>query len=100
MKDTRRSRAWTLFAVCVLAGTAGLASRGLAARRGAPAAPPAEELRDAVASPATPAVARLGGKPVPTTWFKTPDAKHADLDSALLASRRRRALAARRLAAQ
>lgn len=98
MKDTRRSRTWTLFAVCALAATAGLASRGARARRSERVAPPpVEELRDAVAAPS---VARLGGKPVPTTWFKTPDSRRAEVDSALLSSRHRRGLAARRLAAQ
>ncbi len=99
MKDTRRARVWTLLGVCALAVTAGIASHATRARRQESAAP-SEELRDAVASPAAPTVARLGGKPVPTTWFKTPDAHRAEMDSALLSSRRRRALALRRVAVQ
>jgi hypothetical protein len=103
MKDTRRTRTWTLAAVIALAATAGVASKRTLERREARvAAVPAaagEELRDAVASPMTPATARLAGKPVPTSWFKTPQEQRAETDTALLSSRRRRAFA-RRAAAQ
>lgn len=96
MKDTRRNRIWTLAGVVVLALTAGVASNRALARRSARVAVD-EDLRDAVASP--PATAGLAGKPVPTTWFKTPDQRKSEIDTALLSSRRRRALA-RRVAVQ
>lgn len=99
MKDTRRARVWTLLGVCALAVTAGIASHQTLARRRARAVA-FDDMRDAVAEPAAPTIARLGGKPVPTTWFKTPDAHRAEMDSALMSSRRRRALAARRVAVQ
>jgi hypothetical protein len=99
MKDTRSARVWSLLGVCALAVTAGIASHQTLARRRARVVV-ADEMRDAVAEPSTPSIARLGGKPVPTTWFKTPDSHRAEMDSALLSSRRRRALAARRVAVQ
>jgi hypothetical protein len=96
MKDTRRNRIWSLAGVVALALTAGVASNRALARREASAPAPAatEELRDAVASP-MPATAGLAGRPVPTSWFKTPEQGRAEMDSALLSSRRRRALARR-----
>ena len=103
MKDTRRNRIWTLAGVVVVALTAGVASKLTLAGREAriPAAwfVVETDLRDAVASPLMPATAGLAGKPVPTSWFKTPQQHHADIDSALMSSRRRRALA-RRVAVQ
>ena len=98
MKDTRRNRIWTLAGVFALALTAGVASKHALARRSARLSVD-EDLRDAVASPVPPATAGLGGKPVPTTWFKTPEQHRVEVDSALLSSRRRRALA-RRVALQ
>jgi len=52
-----------------------------------------EDLRDAVAAP--PATAGLAGKPVPTSWFKSPEQRESEIDTALLSSRRRRLLARR-----
>lgn len=103
MRDTRRARIGTLFAVCALAVMAGIAARYQLARRDAAVAaiaPAGEDLRDAVASPVSPLIARAGGKSVPVSWFKTPESRRAEMDSALLASRRRRALVARRVAVQ
>ncbi len=55
------------------------------------------DLRDAVAEPAqtpAPAAALMArGRPVPVSWFETPESRHAELDRRLLSSRRRRALA-------
>ncbi|MFI5345443.1 MAG: hypothetical protein ACHQ51_03625 [Elusimicrobiota bacterium] len=102
MKDTRRTRIWTLTGVVALTLAAGAVSkRNMTRREGrVPAAAFAAEsgLRDAVASPMTPATAGLAGKPVPTSWFKTPEQHHADIDAALMSSRRRRL--ARRVAVQ
>ena len=98
MKDTRRSRNWTLAGVFALALTAGIASKRAVSHRAARVAVD-EDLRDAVASPTPPATAGLAGRPVPTTWFKTPAQHKVEVDSALLSSRRRRALA-RRVAVQ
>jgi hypothetical protein len=95
MKDTRRTRMWTLAGVIALSLTAGVASRRALARRAASAPVSFEELRDAVGSSMPPATAGLAGKPVPTTWFKTPAQHKVEIDSALLSSRRRRALARR-----
>ncbi|MDE2510365.1 MAG: hypothetical protein KGL74_04525, partial [Elusimicrobia bacterium] len=53
------------------------------------------DLRDAVAAPMTPATAGLAGRPVPTSWFKTPEQRRKDVDAALMSSVRRRALARR-----
>jgi hypothetical protein len=93
MKDARRSRIWTLAGVFALALTAGVAARRNLQKRAPrePAAPFAggEDLRDAVASPAPPATAGLGGRPVPTSWFKTSAQSRVEMDSALLSSRRR-----------
>ena len=103
MKDTRRNRVWALAGAFVFALAAGVASKRAQTRRAAEiaavAGPAGEDLRDAVASPMRPATAGLAGKPVPTTWFKTPEQHRAEMDSALLSSRRRRALA-RRVAVQ
>jgi hypothetical protein len=96
MKDTRRGRIWTLTGVVALALTGGVMTNRMLARRSARVSVD-EDLRDAVASP--PATAGLAGRPVPTTWFKTPTQRQAEMDSALLSSRRRRALA-QRVAAQ
>jgi hypothetical protein len=98
MRDTRRNRIWTLTGVFALALTAGIASKQAASRRAARFTVD-ESMRDAVASPTPPATAGLAGKPVPTTWFKTPAQHKVEVDSALLSSRRRRALA-RRVAVQ
>ena len=101
MKDSRRNRNWTLAGVLALAVTAGVASNRALARRAERLSVAGENLRDAVASPRTPATAGLAGKPVPTAWFKTPEQGRAEMDSALLASRRsRRAAFARRFAAK
>lgn len=94
MKDTRRNRAWALAGAVVFAVAVGFASKRARTRR-EPAAAAGEDLRDAVASPIRPATAGLAGKPVPTSWFKTPEQVRAEMDSALLSSRRRRALARR-----
>lgn len=98
MKDTRRTRLWTLAAAFVFAAAVGVASKRVLARRDArvPAfAVRADEvLKDAVASP-LPATVSVAGKPVPTSWFKTPSQRRAEIDSALLSGRRRRALARR-----
>jgi hypothetical protein len=96
MKDTRRNRIWTLTGVVALALTAGVASNRALARRSVRIAVEVD-LRDAVGAP--PATAGLAGKPVPTTWFKTPAERKSEIDSALMSSRRRRALA-RRVAVQ
>jgi len=98
MRDTRRNRIWTLTGVFALALTAGIASKQALARHEARVSV-GEDMRDAVASPTPPATAGLAGKPVPTTWFKTPAEHKVEIDSALLSSRRRRALA-RRVAVQ
>ena len=98
MKDTRKNRIWTLAGVFALALTAGVASKQMVSRRSARIAVD-ENLRDAVASPTPPATAGLAGKPVPTTWFKTPAQHKVEVDSALMSSRRRRAIA-RRVAVQ
>ena len=92
MKDKRRNRIWTLAGVFALALTAGGASNRAHARQAARTAVD-EDLRDAVASPTTPATAGLAGRPVPTSWFKTPEQYRVEIDLALLSSRRRRALA-------
>jgi len=96
MKDTRRNRIWTFAGIFALALTVGVASnRAVLRHRVSP--PSDEELRDAVASP--PATAGLAGRPVPTTWFRSPEQRKSEIDTALLSSRRRRALA-RRVAVQ
>lgn len=99
MKDTRRTRLWTLVAAFAVAAAAGVASkRNLAKREArAPSFAAADEgLKDAVAAP-LPATVSVAGRPVPTSYFKTPSQRRAEIDSALLA--RRRALA-RRVAVQ
>ena len=96
MKETRRDRVWTYAGLFALALTLGVASKRTVLRREAriPAVVEAgEELRDAVASTARP-TAGLAGRPVPTSWFKTPEQHRVEMDSALLSSRRRRAIAA------
>jgi hypothetical protein len=94
MKDTRRNRIWTLAGVVALALTAGIAANQAVARRVPPTAIAVEDgLRDAIASPLPPATAGLAGRPVPTSWFKTPAQQHSEIDAALFASRNRRALA-------
>lgn len=99
MKDTRRTRTWTLVAVTALALGAGVASTALSARR-APRIAVETDLRDAVAAPVTaPPIAALAGRPVPTVWFKAPSSRAAELDARLLSSRRARANA-RRVAVQ
>ena len=94
---------WTLAGVVALAVTAGVAAdRALAHReaRSPIASLESEEVfRDAVASPVAPATMGLAGRPVPTTWFKTPAQHRIEVDMALLSSRRRRMLA-RRVAAR
>ena len=97
MKDTRRNRIWTFAGVFALALTAGVMADHALSRRQARISVEAN-LRDAVASP--PATAGLAGKPVPTSWFKSPEQRKSEIDSALLSSRRRRALLARRVAVQ
>ena len=82
---------WTIVGLFALAMTAGIYSNYALARR----ALVNEDLRDAVASPVLPATAGLAGRPVPTSWFKTPAQRRVEMDSALLSSRRRRALAHR-----
>jgi hypothetical protein len=94
MKDTRGNRIATLAGALVLALTAGIESRLSFEKRAAHARAASfaagEDLRDAVAEAAPPATAGLAGKPVPTSWFKTPEQRRAEMDSALLGSRRRR----------
>ena len=82
MADTRRERAWTLIGAAALALTAGVMMR-----RAARAPVAAEELRDAVASPATPVAAKDAG------WFATPSSRRAEAEESLLSSRRSRAAA-------
>jgi hypothetical protein len=82
-----------------LALTVGVASNRAFPRRRAKLPTAGEELKDAVASPTPPATVGLAGRPVPTSWFKTPAQHHAEIDSALLGSSHRRALA-RRVALQ
>lgn len=93
MKDTRRTRLWALAGAFALALTAGVVARRRAMKDTTPVLSAGEELRDAVASPMPPATAALAGRPVPTSWFKTPDQHRAEMETALLSSRRRRALA-------
>jgi hypothetical protein len=98
MKDTRRARIWTLLAAVAFAAAVGVASKKTLARRDARVAAATagadEGLKDAVAAP-LPATVSVAGKPMPTSWFKTPGERRAEMDSALLAGRRRRALARR-----
>lgn len=96
---------WTWAGLAALVATIGVAAEKVREDRAAlsvPALTAGETLRDAVASPApanaAPPTAGLAGKPVPTMSFRTPERRHAEIDDALLASRRRRARA-RRLAA-
>jgi hypothetical protein len=96
MRDTRRNRIWSLAGVFALALTVGVFSSRSTARRSARVEAEAD-LHDAVAAP--PATAGLAGRPVPTTWFKTPEQRKSEIDTALMSSRRRRALA-RRVAVQ
>ena len=96
MRDTRRNRIWSFAGVFALALTAGVAANRWTSKR-QPAFSAEADLHDAVASP--PATAGLAGKPVPTTWFKTPEQRKSEIDTALMSSRRRRALA-RRVAVQ
>lgn len=96
MRDTRRNRIWTLAGVFALALTAGvMTDRALSRRQARISAE--EDLHDAVAAP--PATAGLAGRPVPTSWFKSPEERKSEIDMALMSSRRRRALA-RRVAVQ
>ena len=91
MNDTRRARIWSLVGTVMLALTIGAASKRARRDAGTSAAfAPGEELRDAAASPPTPATAGLGGKPVPTSWFQAPEKRRVEMDAALLSSRRRR----------
>ena len=87
---------WTLAGVIALAVTSSVAvDRALAhreARAAVESVTPAN-FRDAVASPIAPATVGLAGRPVPTTWFKTPAQHRLEVDMALLSSRRRRMLA-------
>ena len=99
MRETRRNKIWALAGAFALALTVGAASHQAFSRRAAGASAAGEGLRDAVASPLTPATLGLAGKPVPTSWFKTPEQRRDEMDSALLASRRRRA-SSRRVSSQ
>jgi hypothetical protein len=98
MNASRSSRTWTLVGLAALVATVGIYSSRRP--RSAPEAMTMSvdaDLRDAVAEPAqapTPAVARIAlGRPVPASWFQTPESRHAELDRRLLSSRRRRAYA-------
>lgn len=96
MRDTHRNRIWTLAGVFALALTVGvMTDRALSHRQARISVD--EDLHDAVAAP--PATAGLAGKPVPTSWFKSPEQRKSEIDTALMSSRRRRALA-RRVAVQ
>jgi hypothetical protein len=96
-KRARLTGLWTVLGACALALAVGTVSRRQTPKTSA--FPAGEELRDAVASPAMPPTAALAGRPVPTSWFKAPSQRKAEMDSALLSSRHRRALA-RRVAVQ
>jgi hypothetical protein len=97
MRDTRRNRLWALAGVFALALTAGIATKRAAARRDARLTASGEELRDAVAAPST---VGLAGRPVPTSWFKGPAERRAEIDSALMGSRPHRSPVARSVAVQ
>lgn len=84
MEISRGGKAWTLIGAVVLA-----LSVGVLARRSVQApAPAAEEMRDAVAAPISPAL--LGGVRVAqpnTGYFARPAERRAEAERALLASR-------------
>ena len=89
---------WALTGFFAFAAVTGIAAKRAYERRVPPMAVE-DDLRDAVASPtAMPTLAGLSGKPVATAWFRTPEQRRAEMDAALMSSRRRRA--ARRASAQ
>jgi hypothetical protein len=95
-KRARLTGLWTVLGACALV----LAVGNFAKRPATAAAVSAgENLRDAVAAPVAPPTIAVAGRPVPTTWFKAPSQRKAEMDSALMSSRKRRALA-RRVAVQ
>lgn len=84
MSNARSNRAWTLIGAAALALTVGVMAR----RTANPPVLAAEELRDAVAAPVSPAV--LGGARVVqpnTSYFASPAGRRAEAEAALLASR-------------
>lgn len=101
-KRARLTALWTVAGTLAVAFVAKTASRPSPERRAEMAAEAAfkaeADLRDAVGSPVVPATAALAGRPVPTAWFKTPDQRKVEMNSALLSSRRKRL--ARRVAVQ
>lgn len=92
MKTDRGARAWALAGTAALIATLVVGAKQIQARRAAQAAA-VEDLRDAVAqpTPAPVAAARVAGKTVPSVWFKSPEKRRAEIDDALMSSRRRRA---------
>ena len=96
----RRSKSelrWTVAGALCLALTLGVMVRRWSAKVPV-ASPAAEELRDAVASPVTPAaVGGLRGAMAPNPgWFAGPAGRRADAERALAESRRRIAAKRRR----
>lgn len=83
MKPSRAARLWSVLGAACLAVTAGVAFR-----RGARTAGPAEELRDAVASPAP--VAARAVLPMPRPAVQSPAERRAAAERALMASRLKR----------
>lgn len=73
------ARAWTVAGAMTLALT-----MGVLARR---AAPPAEDMRDAVAAPSSPSTSEQG-------WLATPSVRRAEAERALTASREAKVAAA------
>jgi hypothetical protein len=99
-KRARLTGLWTVAGACALALGVGMTAKRTAPAAAAAASSPAisEDLHDAVAAPVAPPTAALAGRPVPTSWFKAPSQRKAEMDSALMSSRRRRL--ARRVAVQ
>lgn len=80
METSRGARAWTLIGAVVLAASVGVLARRSSSPR------PADELRDAIAAPISPAM--LGGARVaPSGYFSQPSGRRAEAERALLASR-------------
>ena len=83
--DQNRSRAWTLFGAGVLCITIAV----MASRPGKVSVIPADDLRDAVAAPVSPAM--LGGARVvrpETGYFASPAGRRAEAERAMISSRK------------
>ena len=82
MSNHQSAKAWTLIGAVALALTVGVLSR-----RGAVAPP--EDMRDAVASPATPPALLVGGRVVQPNAgvFASPAGRRAEAERALVSSR-------------